>query len=122
MAGASIKLFQFNQKFCQTMGIKLSRSNKNRYVFEHVIFVIFETLFAITLVAFLLYDAESMGEYGATFFTLITIMLAFVIYFVMVWKIQNIMKFTENCERFIEKSIYCVVMTESLSLSLPFQT
>lgn len=40
--GSSVKLFQFMQKYCQTVGLHLPQSNQNRYnlIIVQLIFVI----------------------------------------------------------------------------------
>lgn len=53
--------------------------------------------YAMVLVTFLVYDAKSMGEYG-------TVAEAMPAYFIMLWKLENILKLIENCEGFIEMS------------------
>lgn len=102
MAVSASKLFEFNQRFCQTFGI--SRNRNNTIEPKHLIFVIFEAIFVISLFGFLSYNANSMGEYGMTFYVLISIILALAFYFITLWRIADILKFTENCEAFIEKS------------------
>lgn len=119
MVSSTIKMFQFNQKFCQIIGIKLPKTNGNRYTFEpvHLIFVICLTLFAMTLLAFLVYDAKSMVEYGIIFLMLITIILTLVVYFITIWRMKDILKFTENCETFIERSKPNVVPISSAHIT-----
>lgn len=106
MAGrSSTKLFQFNQKYCEAIGIK-SAPNRHTLNSKHLIFVVFSLQFAFTIATFLVTDAKSMGEYGTGFFTLITIAEATVAHFLTLWEVGEISKFTENCEKFIEKSEY----------------
>lgn len=111
----SLKLFQFNQQFCQIIGIKLLESNEDQYRFKsiHFVFIIFETIFAMALFAFLLYDAESTAQYGIIFYSSITIISALSVYFLMVWKVKDILKFIEICEEFIGKSKSYVVMKKN---------
>lgn len=107
MAGRnSIKLFQFNQKYCEAIGIFLPRSNYTRYklIVLNLIFIFSSAEFAMTSAAFLVYDATSMGEYGITFLILIGIMKAVVDYYAILWKLADFFKFIESCEAFIGKS------------------
>lgn len=115
MAGSSTRLFQFNQNYCQVIGIKSPKSNENLYKCKSIrfIFVIFETIFAIALLAFLLYDAESMGEYGITFHIFNTAIAVVFFYFIMISKMNDILLFTENCEKFIKKSKFNVFTNNS---------
>lgn len=84
MAGRnSIKLFKFNQKFCQKVGIYLSQSNQNGYSINSInlIFVICLTQFLIALLAFFLFDAKLMRDYGVTLVRLFHTNLAIEKYF-----------------------------------------
>lgn len=106
MATNSIKLFQFNQNFLQTVGIKFSKSNENRSKFEPMQLFLYGSLIllSMTSLAFLLYDAKSMVEYGIIFFTLLSAKFALVVYFMFIFKAEDNLKFTAICEKFIEKS------------------
>lgn len=101
-----IKLFQFNQKYCETIGIRLLASNQSHYRLnsKNLILIFFVVQFAIASAAFVVYDAESMGEYGVTFFVFIATVISMVDYSITIWKREFISTFTENCEVFIEKS------------------
>lgn len=100
----STKLFQFNQKYGQMIGIELSQPSKNRYAFNstQLFLLISSTQFAMALLAFLVYDAETMAEYGITFVALITIIQAMVTYLNNISKLEYTLKFIENCQHFIE--------------------
>lgn len=102
MVDGSIKFFQFNQIYCQTIGIEVTKSFKSES--KHLIFAISETIFTLALFGFLLYDAESIGEYGIIFFTLGCVVHATTFYIFMCCKIKDILKFIEHCETFCEKS------------------
>lgn len=107
MAG-SIKLFQFNKRFCQTIGIFVPQTDYDRSIktSKNVIFVVCVVQFALASIAFLLYDAKSMGEFGEIFFMVICSIEAMCSYFINVWNFEDILKFIENCEAFIEKSTF----------------
>lgn len=107
MAGVNpIKLFQFNQKYCETIGISMCQSNQNFYKLnaKNVLFVICVVQLSIASATFLVFDANSMGEYGITSHILITIVKCMVDYFIALRRLEAIVKFTKNCEAFIEKS------------------
>lgn len=106
MAGRSIKLFQFNQEFCQTIGIELPQSNRNRYKRKaiNLILIVCLVQYATATAGFLVYDAKSMGEYSVTFFAMICIIEALIDYLIIIWKLEDISKFIENCEKLIGKS------------------
>lgn len=110
MAGKSIKLFQLNQKYCQALGMELPKSNENHCTLMYWIFVISQTVFGTALFAFLVYDAESMGEYGMTLIALIIIMAILVIYFTTILQMNEILDFIEQCEILIGKSKYAKML------------
>lgn len=101
---AKIKLFQFAQKFCQIAGICVPELNQNCYTLNSISLICL-AVFATSTAAFLFDGAESMVEYGITFFVSITIIFqCFVNYIIIIFKVKNISQFIENCERFIERS------------------
>lgn len=103
MAGCSIKLFEFNRKFSHLIGIRLPQ-NRSMLNAKNVILVICLSQFVIALVGFLVYDAKSMGEYSAAFFPFVSGIEALSAYVITIWEFGNILKFIENCEKFIEMS------------------
>lgn len=108
VGGNSMKLFQFNQKLCQTLGIGGHEINQNRCTFEwkNAIFAFYSTQLAVLITAFLLYDASTMDEYGVGFVTVICVTQSTVYYFSLLWKQNEILKFIGNCERFIGMSMF----------------
>lgn len=105
MAGGSIELFQYNRNYCEAIGIKLPASHQNRFKFSAVnlIFIVCTTELIVVVSAFLLYDATSLDEFGVNWCALICITLGLFNYFIFIWKMEDILKFTECCEAFIEK-------------------
>lgn len=98
-----IKLFQRFQKFHQMriIGISSFQANSNsRKTFG----LIFFGQFTVTTVAFLVFDAKSLFDYGFGFFTVITAINFNIMYLIFIWEFENTYKFIGNCERFIEKS------------------
>lgn len=104
MAGGPVKLFEFNQTYCQAIGIESPEPNRNKFKAKHMIYIIFETNFELALFGFLMYDAKSMGEYGVTFFAMISTANAVGLYFITFWKVEKISQFIEHFEAIIEKS------------------
>lgn len=104
--GNSIRLFQRMQQYCQTIGIPMLHTNQNRHSLntKNFIFAICLAQGAMASAAFLVSDAKSMSEYGATFFSLICVIKATLDYFILNWKLDDVLKFIKTCERFIEKS------------------
>lgn len=107
MAGRkSIKLFQFHQKVCQTIGIYTTGLNEKRYqlISIRLICVISLIQLAMATAAFLSYDAKSMGEFGIGFYALITTIHGMIAYMIVISKMDDVLKYVKNCEEFIEKS------------------
>lgn len=106
VAGDAIKIFQFNQNYCQTVGIALPESKRSHYTRNAVNLVLILSLvqFTIALAEYLLYDAKSMSEYGVTFFIIICIIDAIIDYLIILWKFEDILNYIKTCEAFIEKS------------------
>lgn len=100
MAGHPVKLFLFIQNFCRAIGIHLPYSRKN------VIFLICLAQSVLSTLAFLLSEAKSVVDFGTALFFLSTLVLAMALYLILIWKMENISKFIENCEAFIETSKY----------------
>lgn len=108
MAG-SFKLFQFVQQWHQAIGIYPSQSNQwpSQINSTNVIFLFCCAQFAFTTIVFLFVEATSMFEYGLAFFGLIGIINGIVIYLIFIWQSQNTLDFIKNCNRFIEKRMFC---------------
>lgn len=108
MAG-SIKLFQFVQKYNQIIGIYSSQSTTMQGSINstQAFFWISCAQIWFTIAAFLVFEANSMFDYGFEFFAFISIINGIAIYSIFIWQSQNTLKFIENCERFIEKRKYC---------------
>lgn len=106
MAGGTIKLFKFNQKVCKLAGVHVPQANGNQCTLNSVqLNVIFCSLqFAMASLAFIWHDAISMSEYGATISTFITTITSLVDYLILIWKFEDILKFIEYCETFLETS------------------
>lgn len=62
----SAQLFQFNQMYCEKIGIGFLRSNSNQPNVNllNLAIAICSAQFGMALIAFRLYDTKSMGEYG----------------------------------------------------------
>lgn len=97
-----IKLFQFNQKFCQLIGIEIQ--NGFTLNSKNVIIITCLVQLAMASTAFWLQDSTSMEEYGISFITLICVGKCLVDYFILIWKMGDISKFVENCEGLIATS------------------
>lgn len=120
----SIKLFQFQKAFCQTMGIFVPQSNNYKLNAIDSIVMISLGQLMIALMAYILYDAQSMGEYNAVFMVLNDIGAAYIVLFITNWKLADILTFIENCEVFSEQSelnqfgLVVVILYHNVHLSL----
>lgn len=108
-----IRLFSFLQKIYQNIGISPPQFNQNHNPFnlKNCLIPFCLTQFLITSAAYLLFEANSMIEYGRTSFTCTTLVFCSVIYSMLFWQMETILNYIGNCEEFIEKS-------ESLSLAI----
>lgn len=102
--GGKIKLFRFIQTTYQTVGIIPPQPNSINT--KKWYFLLGLVQFFISTVAYLLFEANSIIEYGMVFYTCTTALFSFVVYLVLHWQMKNTLNFIESCDRFIEKSEY----------------
>lgn len=113
MATSSIKLFQFVRKFDQIFGHPCQLNQKKQCSSNSsakTIFVISCAQYMFATFAFLVFEAETMFDYGFVFFALVTIANSFAVYLIFVWQSENTLILIENCERFIGKSKFSVLV------------
>lgn len=105
MAG-SIKLFQLFQKFHQTLGIYPTQVNQKHHLIisRRAIFLIGSTQYILSTAGYLVFEAQSMFEYGFGYFMSSTTLNGIIIHILLAWQLENTLKFIETCEGFIEKS------------------
>lgn len=104
--GEKIELFKSIRKIYKFIGIFPAESNPNGSILNasnwlHLCCV---SMSFLTTVAYLLFEATGMTEYGVAFFVSISILLAIIKYLIICWQMQNILSYIGNCEQFIEKS------------------
>lgn len=107
MAGRSIKLFQYIQKHYRAIGIHPNESNQiKRHFFnkKNWILVIGLVQLIVPTLAFLLFDVESMLDFGLSVYFLLGFSFCLIYYIICIWQVENISRFIENCEIFIEQS------------------
>lgn len=97
---SSIKLFQFIQRYHETVGMRSTQTNKRR----SQIFLIFAMQYMILQTIFLIIEANSMFDYGFGFFMAICVATTTIIYFLFKWQLKNTLTIIEDCERFISQS------------------
>lgn len=116
---SSVKLFEFIQKFHQTLGIYPPQPNQKQSGQINLVnkfFIACCTQLMFTNVAFLAFEAESMFSYGLAFFVFIAMINGVVIYLTFIFQIENTLKYIENCEGFIAKSkkLYIPIIIRNL--------
>lgn len=105
----TVELFRFIQKTYQDIGIIPPRPNENHCSFnaKKWYFLFCLAQFFISAAAYLLFEANSIIEYGMVFYTCSTTVFSSVVYLILIWQRENILDFIANCEGFIqEKSEY----------------
>lgn len=104
----SVKLFQIIQKNYQSIGIYPPEPGQNRAPTnsKNWIFLICVAQFSAFSAIYLLFYATSMFEYGMIFYSLISVSFCTSLYLFAIWQMEDMLKFKECCEGFIEKSKY----------------
>lgn len=106
MAG-KIKLFESVQKHNRSMGVYLHSNNDNFERSLNVKNIIFVSVFIqmiFCMVAYVIYEAKTVFEYGGCFFGEATAVTTVSYYLIQVWQIRNIMQLIEKFEDMIEES------------------
>lgn len=105
-----IELFKFTQKTYQHIGIYPPASDQNRCpIKSKTCFVPFSLAICLSLsVAYFFSEANSMIEYGMSFYSTISLTLFITEHLLIFWQMQNILNFIGNCERFVEKRAYSI--------------
>lgn len=105
MAGGSIKVFQFIQKYYQAVGIFPSPSNQKCVTFHwrYAIILICLAQFLVSIGAFLFFEAELMVDIGLGIFIVIASIDGIILFTIQIWQIKNSLKYIETCEEFIER-------------------
>lgn len=101
-----VKLFQFFQKVNETMGIYESKSKSRKCLFNSrsIFYLFVAAQFWSFNTLFLVFEAESMVDYGFGFYTFISVICCLVPYLLFIWQFENMLKFVENSEKFLLKS------------------
>lgn len=114
--GDEIKLFHFIQKIYQDIGIHpsrrsnedISRINPKKWL---MLFCLVQ--FFITSAAYTAMEANSMIEYGITFFSCATVVASVIIYLTLFGQMENTSNYIGNCERFVQQSAYDLITISS---------
>lgn len=102
---SSPKLFQFVQKFYQTMGIFSSQPSQLIWLnVKKIFFLFFITASFISISSFFLFKASTISEYGSSFSGALSDLYALLDLLITIWQMPNILKLIRMFEIFIEKS------------------
>lgn len=101
----SIKLFQFFQKFHETIGISISQANRKQWIItaRKITFLICCLQLMFTTFTFLVFETKSMFEFGFGLFITLSTINTNVVYLISLWQLEKTSKYIENCEEFIRK-------------------
>lgn len=102
----SIRLFSFNRKYFDAIGIYLLQTNGTGPSFnsKNRVLLISFVLLALPSGAFFIFDAKSMLEYGISFFGASATLFMMSVYLMMIAQMENVRLFLESCERFMGNS------------------
>lgn len=103
----TIKLFQLVQKFYHIQGIDPPASNRSgSYIGKNLFIQFCLVQMFISATLFFLFKAQSMFEFGITFYASATELYVFSYFTVTLWKMANIFELIWKFENFIGKSKY----------------
>lgn len=101
----SMKLFHLVQNCYQTMGIyEPPQSNHLTIILRKLFFILSMMLMLFSNIGYFFYDANSISEYGNSFFTSNAQINTLIAYLISAWQMPNITKLIESYEKFIERS------------------
>lgn len=87
------------------LGAYPSRPNETFTFNSRNLFFLFCLVQSIIFIAgFFMFEAQSMGEYGITFFMILTKIYAMLGLLLLLWRIRKILELISKLEEFIEKS------------------
>lgn len=120
MAG-QIQLFRSLHGFYREIGINLRQSNEKWSLNWRNLFVLFFLLaMTIAIVAFLLFNAKSVIEFGLGFYGCVTTICCTMNLLLLLWQSTDISKLIESSSEFIGKSKY--KKTQSSAMKITFFT
>lgn len=101
---AAIRFFQFNRKLYERVGI-CPRPNTwfGSYNLRNSMMLLCLSMMLMASTAFLLFQANSMQEYGAAFYVSVSELANIVCIMVTIPKMASIFSLMEKCEEFVEK-------------------
>lgn len=88
------------------MGIFPPQADETRrsIIERRTILLFGNAMVVLPTIAYLVFDAQSMFEYGMGFFITLTGTNTVVVYLLFIWQAENTINFIESCQQFIAKS------------------
>lgn len=100
-----MNLFQSVKKLYQTVGVYTTQSDQIYAInLNFVFFSLSIALSFISMFAYFLIKAESIEDYGSSFYTSTAGLNALVNVFIMFWQMPTALQLIQNSEQFIAKS------------------
>lgn len=118
MANNRIRLFQTTQKCFKAVGFYASPSQPNencQFNWKNLYHLFAAVIMIVTVLGFLIFKAQTVYEYGITFYITISFSGLIIHYACIVCKMGKILKLIEVYEEFIERR-----KCENLTLELKF--
>lgn len=112
-SGFTMKLFRLIRIFYKKLGltddstIQLNQQQKCRFNFKNIFILICMIHMCISSLGFFLFKAITIDEHAESFFSFLSELLPFEQFFVVIWKLSDMVESIEKYEQFIEKSEYC---------------
>lgn len=102
----SIKLFQLVQKIHQIIGLgpRQLYGNRRSITVRRTIILFGNAVYILPTIAYLLFEAELMFDYGMASFVCASGSNSTVVYLLFIWRFELFSKFIESCEKFISTS------------------
>lgn len=102
----NIKLFQLVTSWYQTMSVYSPQSNHQVHSINRnfLFFTLSIALNFSSTFAYFLLKANTIEDYGITFYTSMAGLCALADVLIIFWQTPTILRLIENCEQFIEKS------------------
>lgn len=114
MSTSVVKLFNTQRKLYKTLGLYIHRSqlwhSTGLATAKSLFFLISAVQFFITTTAFFLFEAQTINEYGMSFYISITILAVAINTTTIAWQIDQISRLMRNYEEFIDKSQFGVFL------------
>lgn len=122
----TMNFFQSVRKFYETLGICSLHLNQTYFFNVKIFFFYFVIAFVwISEIAFCLFEAASVADYGKSFYAFVTQFSLFWGFLTTIWLISNILKLIGRYEMFIAKSkwhgFWCLLNVDFINILFLFR-